>query len=432
VRIAPIPTPRGAPERVRAPLRNRGFALLWLAAVLVPLLSVVGAGLASWRAVQAEAESRIERTVELLRQHALRAFGAQDAILIAIARAAAGRDADALRRDHALHALLADLSAAGAPVISGVLVTDAEMRIVSASWEFPARPADLSDRDYVATLRDGAVQRAVGEPVASRPMGWPIIPVARRAPDGAGILVSSFSPAEITDFYASVAETPSDVVALMRQDGTVLARHPVTDTPDPQARRGAIAAMLGMLAAADGARWVDSPLDGARRLFVARTVGGWPVMVAYGLDRRALVAAWWQRMVAPGTGGAAAMALLLALTATAQASARRQREQAESRAEAEAQLARAGRAAAIGLLAAGWRTTSRTWSRRCAAARASCSAAPRSRARCAAAPSSWSTPRIAAASWWMRCSPSAAAAARSMRRRRRSRSEGRSATWSSC
>jgi two-component system NtrC family sensor kinase len=203
-------------------------------------------------------------------------------------------------------------------------------------------------------------RRALGAPVASRPMGWPIIPVARRAPAlpgleaAPGIVVSSFSPDALAQFYASVAEGPHDVVALFREDGAVLARHPADYDPGDAAIRPRIAAMLeALLAPGAGAAWVDSPVDGRRRFFVARRVGEWPAAVAYGVDRAAMRAAWRARMVGTLLGGIAATGLLLAVATLAERGARLQHEQAESRAEAEAQLARAGRAASLGLLAAG-------------------------------------------------------------------------------
>jgi two-component system NtrC family sensor kinase len=358
VRIDLPPESRGVVAR-RQRARHRHFVLLWGAALLVPLLAMLGAGFASWHAVQAEAEARLGRTVELLRQNALRAFGSQDAIIAAIEHAIAGRSAAELRADAGLQRLLADLTAAAGPLVSGVLVTDGAARIASASWEFPARPADLAARDYVAALADGRRARAVGEAVASMPMGWTVIPIARRAPaapgraEAPGLIVSSFSVEALGDFYASVTETPADVVALMREDGAVLARYPApaaTDAP----QRPAVAAMVRtLLGTPDRARWMAAPLDGRERLFVARQVGDWPVAVVYGLDRAALRAAWRERMIAPLAGGTAAMLLLGTLTSAAQRAARRQRERAEARAEAEAQLAQAGRAATLGLLAAG-------------------------------------------------------------------------------
>lgn len=360
VAILPSPAPTAGHAPAAASRSSRGFAALRLAALLVPLLALFGAGFASWRSVEAEAVSRVERTAGLLRENALRAFGAQEATLAAVSRAMVGREVEALRQDAAFHDLLEDLSGAGAPATGGVLVTDGNWRIVSASWEFPARATDLSDRDYVRMLAAQDAPRALGETVASRPMGWPIIPLARRAPpppDPAarpGIIVASFNPEALVAFYAAVAEHAGDAVVLFRADGAVLARHPPTELPADAALRPRVVTMLQRIAAAGGRPvWVTSAVDGERRLFLAHPTGEWPALVAYGMHRDALVSEWWQRMVAPALGAVAAMALLLTLTAMAERSARLQREQAEARADAEAQLARAGRAASLGLLAAG-------------------------------------------------------------------------------
>ncbi len=321
----------------------------------MPLLGAAGAGLFSWWAVVAEAEARLERTTELLRQNALRAFGTQDAIMSAVARGIAGRDPESLRRDAGLHALLADLSASGAPVIGDVLVTDEEGRTVATSWEFPARAEPLGDRDYIRQLEEPGTLRSVGEPLIARPTGRLVIPVARRMQPGAWARIgSSFDPAALSDFYAEIAETPRAVVAMLREDGMVLARFPAISPEQARAAQPAMqAALANLLAPPAKAQWVVTPLDGEVRLFAARRVGDWPVVVAYGVDRGSLLTTWQQRMLAPGVGALTAMVLLLALTAITHRGARLQREQAESRAEAEAQLARAGRAAAIGLLAAG-------------------------------------------------------------------------------
>ena len=357
--MQPVPLPRSEAPGGSPPV-PRGFGALRFAAILLPVLAVVAAGFVTWDRVQAETAARIERTVDLLRENALRGFGNQEAILAAIAHAAAGRTPEELRNDADFHGLLADLAASGAPLINGVLVTDGDFRIVSASWEFPARPADLSDRDYVLMLASPEAAHALGEPVAARPMGWPVIPVARRIPAlpgrhlAAGLVISAFSPDALEAFYAAVAEDPRDVVGLFREDGAVLARHPaMDDLPDPSLRPRVAAMLKPLLAPGAGAAWAVSAVDGRRRFFVARRVGEWPAVVAYGVDGDALRMAWRWRMVAPLSGGIGAMALLLALTALAERGARLQREQAESRAEAETQLARAGRAASLGLLSAG-------------------------------------------------------------------------------
>jgi signal transduction histidine kinase len=334
---------------------------LWLAALLLPTLGVAGTGLSTWRGVRREAEARLERNAEMLRQHALRAFATQEAILAAISRASAGRDWEAMRHDAELHGLLTELAAAGQPVVRAVLVADDQDRVVSASYEFPARPTDLSDRGYLQDLHAGAGQ-TVGEVMQSRPMGWTAFGIARSAPPrpGAegrrGTLITSFNPEALSSFYASVVEGPQDVVALVRLDGALLARHPAVQDQTLLGPRPEGADRIAQaLALPPGAPLpvVVSRFDGTRRLFVAKRVGEWPVAIIHGLEQRALVAAWRQRMAAPLASGIAAGALLLGLTAFAARGARQQQVAAERRMEAEARLAGASRAAAIGLLAAG-------------------------------------------------------------------------------
>lgn len=361
--LDPAPLPRaGLAPPPRLP---QGFRLLWLAAVLVPALGVLGAGVMAWVDVRRDAGARLDRTVEMLRQHALRSFGAHDAILTATAHATDRMGWEEMRQNPDLHGLLAALTQSLHPLVQGVMVADGRGRVVLASWEFPARPTDIADRDFVATLRQGS-RDAVGEVITARPMGWTIFPVARATPprpggdpgdDAAGVIASAFNPATLAGFYASVVETPRDTVMMMRLDGAVLARHP--PLPDPAAEPGQRPVRQARLADAVARAAGESPPpsmsvgDGLPRLFVARQVGDWPVAVAYGLSMEALDAAWRQRMVVPAAGGVAAAGLLLALTGLAIRGARQQQLAAERRMEAETQLARAGRAAAIGLLAAG-------------------------------------------------------------------------------
>jgi two-component system NtrC family sensor kinase len=347
-------------SRLGSARRNRGFALLWLAVFLLPAFGMTVAGVSSWRAIENEARTHLEHTAELLRQNALRSLAMHEAMMIAVARAVNGRPLEDLHDDRSLHALLAELVEIGGPAISDLLLADQAGRVVSASGEFPAEPAALGGREEIALLRQDPDQRAVGVPITPPHADTPIIPVARSVAalihdaSASGFVVCSASAEALTAFYAEVVETPNDVVALFRDDGAMLARHPAPVAGPAEPPHEQIRALLADLLASDAQpRWLESPLDGASRLVVARHVGQWPISVVYGLDRDALLAAWRERMAMPAAGGIAAMLLLIALTAMAQRGARLQQEQAESRAEAEAQLAQAGRAAAMRLLAGG-------------------------------------------------------------------------------
>lgn len=347
-------------DRQRRRWANRGFGLLWAAALVVPLLAVIGAGALAWRDVTEEARVRLERTVDMLQQHALRAFATQEAIITAVQHTLADMDWDEARGSTELHRLLANLAGTGAPLVGGIVVVDPGERMVASSSAFPAPATDLSGRDYLAEIRAGERGLVVGEAVATLPQGRSAFAVARAQPDNGivgagGAVVSSFAPEGFAAFYRGVVETPRDSIALIRNDGRLLVRVPDVPALDPEGEER-LATWLGR-APADGGpfgfmTW-ESGLDGIRRFYAARQVGRYPVFVVYGLDEAALIQTWRHRMTPTALGGLAAAALLLGLTALAQRGTRREREAAERRLMAEAQLARVGHAATIGLLAAG-------------------------------------------------------------------------------
>jgi len=333
-----------------------GLVLLGACAILVPMLGLAVAGWTIWRSIESEAETRLHRTVEMLREHATSAFATQEAILAAAGHASAGRSWTELRSSEAMHSLLADLAEAGGDAVRGVLLLDDMDRIVSASYEFPARPVELKDRDYVRALRaDPAMGIAIGEVVASRPMGWPLFVVARRAVQGreglAGIIVSSFSPETFSVFYASVVESPLDAVGLLRADGAVLARHPALSAGE-EAQRRFQSGQLQTDVVESVVRSI-SPFRGVERIYATRKVGAWPVMVTYGLAMDPLRAAWWRRMILPSLGAGSAVVVLLGMTGLAAYGIRQQAQAEERERLAERRLAQSERVAVVGLLAAG-------------------------------------------------------------------------------
>lgn len=327
----------------------RGFRLLWAAAVLVPLLGVVGAGLLSWSDIRRDADARMQHHVEMLAQHARSIFAVQEAILTAVIRRIEGQGWGEIRGSEELHGMLAALVASADPMVSAVLVTDAEDRLASASFAYPAPMQDLSARDELQAFRAGAAGPLLGyQPIrlADDRAGFTL---ARRRPAG-GAVLAVIRPAAFAAFQSVSVESPQDMAALIREDGVVLARHPAREEPDGAASPLFLAAFPSRPATGVTTQRMT---DGVERRVMLREIPGYPASIAYGLSVSAMRAAWRQRMLAPAAGGLAAAGLLLGLTALAQRGARRAQEFAERRMEAEAQLARAGRAAAIGLLAGG-------------------------------------------------------------------------------
>jgi two-component system NtrC family sensor kinase len=360
---------RAWPDLVPARKRQAGeggFAALWAAAVLVPLIGFGMAASIAWTQVAADARSRLSRTADMLQEHALRAFEAQNAALIAATALIRDRSWADIRDSQPLQAILAELDQATAAT-AGVALIAPDGTLALASRITPSvPPTDLSGRDYVLAHRGGPAAvpltqggTFVGEVSAGAVTGQPVFRLSRPrlGPEGmadGGVVSAAFLPAHFAEFWRSVVESPQDIVLLLRRDGAILARYPAPD--DPVGARlelhdGLGAAVAG--AARETLTFPDEAQGGQRRLAAVRQLGGFPVSVVYVLDPGVPRADWLGRLPAPALAAAAAAALLLLLTARAQAAGQRARQEADQRAELEARLRRSEAGAAIGQLAAG-------------------------------------------------------------------------------
>lgn len=359
---APTPASRNPAARI-AGETGRGFRLLWLGAVLVPLVLFAAAALWSRHAVEKEAWARLDRTVDMLHEHALRSFETQGAILEAVDQRVAGMPTAAIRSSREVHEFLAALARRAVPT-GGMIVVGPDARILAASYQFEPAPVDLSDRDYMRAQAGGHDGTYVGEVIVTRPQNATVFSVSRRlsSTDGSfrGVVVSSFRPNYFEDFYRSVAETPGDVLTLVRDDGALLARSP-PPSPETGYRSPPDSALLAR--AREGGRAgmrTRSPVDGGERLYVFRRVGDLPVYVTYGLSAGAVRGAWLRQLLGYGVVCGLASLMLLGLTAQAARSVRREREalasaqdQAERRADAEMRLRHAQRVDALGQIVGG-------------------------------------------------------------------------------
>jgi two-component system NtrC family sensor kinase len=327
----------------------------------VPALGFAGSALISWRQVAAETEVRLTRRVDMLHEHALRLLETQEAVIAAANGYIAGLSWDEIAGSAEVHSFLQRLQRS-TPSTRGVALVAPDGRLATvSSASFPTPRPDLSDREYAAAHRAGHDGAYISGIIVTRPTGALVASVSRARttgpegrPDG-GIVVSSISPEAIASFYHSVVDTPRDAVTLARSDGAVIARYPAPpETAGWRALPGnPVVAAQAASADGRGILRVTSGFDGVSRITALRRVEGYPVFVAYGLDREVVRGAWIGRLLAPAAGALAAMALLIWLTRRAQAAAWRGRAEAERRADAEAALRHAERVNALGRLAAG-------------------------------------------------------------------------------
>ncbi|NGM18478.1 hypothetical protein G3576_00530 [Roseomonas stagni] len=344
--IAPRARPAGA----------RALRTLWAITVVLPLAGLAIMAMQAWQGTLDAAEERVGRTAEMLREHALRAFEAQEIAIAAAESRVVGMTWEEIRASQPLHDFLLALDAV-TPAAGGVTLVDPSGRFAASSTTgFPTPPIDVTGRDYVAAHPAGSGVReapTIGKVVTSRSVGVLIFPMARsrRRPDGlgdGGIVVATLWPHYFQAFYRSILETPGDTVVLFRLDGAVLAAVPEPPNPEAAALPAAMGPLLSQLRRGTQGRLVqgESPVDGQPRLTAFRRVPGHDVGVAYGLSTAGLVADWRRQMLFPVMSAIAAMLLLGTVTYWAERALR-------ARAAAEARSRTAERQATMGLLAGG-------------------------------------------------------------------------------
>jgi two-component system NtrC family sensor kinase len=343
-----------AASRAR-PAGARALRVLWAITVLLPLAGLATMGMQAWQATLDAAEERVGRTADMLREHALRAFEAQEIAIAASESRVTGMGWDEIRASRSLHDFLLALDAV-TPSAGGVTLVDPSGRFAASSTtSFPTPPIDVAGRDYIAAHPPGSGMReapTIGKVVTSRSVGVLIFPMARprRREDGlgdGGVVVATLWPHYFQAFYRSILEAPGDAVTLFRLDGAVLAAVPEPADPEAAALPPAAAPLLRQLRRGPGAMLQGpSPIDGQPRLTAMRRIPGHDAGVAYGLSLSSLQAEWRRQMLAPVIGALAAMLLLGTVTWWAERAAR-------DRAAAEARSRTAERQATMGLLAGG-------------------------------------------------------------------------------
>ncbi|WP_305672583.1 hybrid sensor histidine kinase/response regulator [Falsiroseomonas sp.] len=346
------PTPDAA-AAVRLPWR--GLLLLRAFAVLLPLGALVAIGFSTMATVEQAARGRVERVAEMLHEHALRAFDAQELTIAAIAHRMQGMGWPDVQGDAALYGFLRALDAVNLNSGGLALVAPGGLLVMSSTQPFGAPARDVASRDYVAAQRAGSpIPETVfiGQVVRAAVTGAPIFPIVRARPraDGlsdGGTIVAALLPGNFQSFYRSILESPQDQVTLFRLDGAILAAVPEPADPVGAALPRSAGTMLralrsGPLEVLQG----PSPFDGTPRMTAIRRLARHDVGIAYGLSQQALYRDWRRRMIAPLAGAVLSMAVLLAAIWQAERSMR-------SRSLAESRARTAERQATLGLLAGG-------------------------------------------------------------------------------
>ena len=298
---------------------NPNTALLAVSIVL-PAFFFAVASWESYRVALRESTTRVERTARILQEHAIKVFETHKLVIDLVNARLRFMDWSSEGDRADLHALLAkqqnDLDQ-----VATVTVTDAEGRLEASSRSYPVDSRiNLADRDWFVALRASDLKAPfVSRSYVGRQSGQTVFNVAARAAGRTpgtfnGVVAVSVDRGYFENFYKGVEPTFEYAVALIRDDGTFLARQPPTELNaiDPRS-------VLLKLARnpTENVSLVRSSVDGIMRLSAVRRVGDEPVFVGFAITLDSALKPWRTDLLAYGIVALFTAAVLLAVSTLA-------------------------------------------------------------------------------------------------------------------
>jgi two-component system, NtrC family, sensor kinase len=339
----------------------RLLQLMMVASVVLPAVLFVFASWLSYRHEQAVADDRIERALDIVHEQALKVFQTGERAIAEVEEVIRERPDDAIAGDQQrLHDRLKKIVDA-MPQFQAIAVADRNGKVLSSSTLTPvASDVGMADRAYFRSHAAGAEGTLVSETLMPRWGGLrnPFFTLSRRraSPDASfnGVISVAILPRYFEEFYALIGRSPSDLYALVRSDGSFLARYPPRGDGarplDPStAMRVSIARGL------ERALYTvpSSQTDALERRVGYRKLTGFPVYVITGIETSAIRFEWLATMASHLVFGLPATLLLFIIIGVALKRTRKLHEEADRRGVAEDALRQAQHLKAIGQLTGG-------------------------------------------------------------------------------
>jgi two-component system NtrC family sensor kinase len=340
----------------------RLLQLMMVASVVLPALLFAFAAWLNYRHEHDLADDRIERSLDILHEHTLKVFQTVERAIAEVDEVMRGMADDDIRRDQPrLHERLKRIVEA-MPQLRAIFLIDRNGRPLVSS-QLAQVPTGFSARDRSFFSVHATGQQAgtyVSDVLTPRltGLGAPFFVLSRRrlSPDGAfnGVVAVAVLPGYFEEFYALIGHSPGSLYALVRSDGSFLARYP--ELPDRQRTLQPGSALEKVMT--QGAQRMiftipQSQVDARERRIGLRKLEGFPVYVVAGIDSSAIRGEWLTTMASHLIFGLPASLLLLVIIGIALRRTRRLHDEAERREAAEAALRQAQRLEAIGQLTGG-------------------------------------------------------------------------------
>ena len=351
------PSPAGRSE---IPLR-----VLIVASLVIPALIFAIASWLAYRAHFEDARDRLNRTIGLVQEHAVKVFDTFEISERYMELLFEGHDDEDIRAHEGEFSKKLSALAQSMPQVRDLWVIGADGRPLVSGAIYPLpRDLDLSDRDYFKAHLTGDVRTYISMPIEGRAVGGRFFGISRKRPlkDGRfdGVFLISIAPDYFTQFYGQLPGAEMTITALVRTDGTILARYPSLPRMPAQVSRNTLA-LRGITEHPEGGIIQGfSPIDHQERLLAFRRLPRYDAYVVTGIGTAAIKAEWLRAMSQHLIFGIPATLTMFVLSLMALSYTRREaaadaklREESARRHSTELALQQAQKMEAVGQLTGG-------------------------------------------------------------------------------